>query len=163
MKLEIYERGVVYTIGLLGGVIGPVLLGKYSDRFGHLEVATLSACLAVSLVYLLSVYDSPNQFLTLHLFLIGFASFALPTLLQSHLVKITQEYRRDLAVGMFFTTNFAFGSLWAGVMGYIVDLYSSFKPAFILMGTLGLVALAILIDQVRKESSARNDQTSGME
>lgn len=153
LKLDIYERGIIYAIGLVGGVIGPVLLGRYADRLGHLKTASISACLALSLVYLLSLYDSANPVLAFHLFILGFASFALPTLLQSHLVKITQEYRRDLVVGIFFTTNFVFSSLWTGVMGYIIDTYSSFKPAFILMGTLGLIAVFILADQMRKEST----------
>jgi len=150
LKIDVYERGIIYAIGLVGGVMGPVLLGKYADKLGHLKAATLSASVAVVLVYLLSLYDSANLILVLHLFLLGFASFALPTLLQSHLVKITQEYKRDLAIGIFFTTSYGFSSLWTGVMGYIIDTYSSFKPAFILMGTLGLTASIILADQTRK-------------
>jgi len=150
LKLGIYERGIIYTVGLVGGVIGPVLLGKYADKFGHLKTATLSTCIALILVYLLSLYDSANLILVFHLFILGFTSFALPTLLQSHLVKIAKEYKRDLVVGIFFTVGFVFSSLWTGVMGYIIDVYSSFKPAFILMGTLGLIALVMLADQTRK-------------
>jgi len=151
LNLDVYERGIIYTIGLIGGVMGPILLGRYSDKFGHLKIASLSTCVALSLVYLLSLYDSAGLILVFHLFILGFVSFALPTLLQSHLVKITREYKRDLVVGIFFTTNFVFSSLWTGVIGYIIDIFSSFKPAFILMGTLGLIALVMLVNQTRKE------------
>ena len=152
LKLDVngYIYGITYTIGLIGGVIGPVLLGKYSDKIGHLKTAAVSSFIALVLVYLLSFYDSANLILPFHLFFLGLVSFSLPTLLQSHLVKITQRYKRDLVVGIFFTVGFGFSSLWTGVMGYAIDVYSSFTPAFILMGTLGLIAFIILTDQMRK-------------
>ena len=144
-----YEYGLTYTVGLLGGVCGPILLGKYADKVGHLKMAVFSSFFALILVYLLSFYDSASPFLALHLFLLGLASFALPTLLQSHLVNITREYNRDLVVGAFFTVGFGFSSLWSGIIGYLIDLYSSFKPAFLLMGTLGIAAFLILVHQLR--------------
>jgi len=150
LKLDVYQRGIFFTIGLVGGVVGPVLLSRYAGRTGYLRTATLSSFVALILVYLLSVYDSANPVLAFHLFFLGLASFALPTLLQSHLVRITQEYRRDLAVGIFFTVGYGFSSLWAGIIGYMIDFCSSFAPAFILMGTLGLIAFILLIDQTRK-------------
>jgi len=144
-----YTYGLTYTIGLLGGVCGPILLGKYADRIGHLKMAALSSFFALFLVYLLSLYDSASPILAAHLFLLGLTSFALPTLLQSHLVSITKRYNRDLVVGVFFTVGLGFSSLWSGIIGYMIDVYASFKPAFLLMGTLGLVAFLLLIYQLR--------------
>jgi len=151
LKLDVhgYTYGLTYTIGLLGGVCGPILLGKYADRIGHLKMAALSSFFALALVYMLSFYDSSSPILAVHLFLLGLTSFALPTLLQSHLVSITSRYNRDLVVGVFFTVAFGFGSLWSGIVGYMIDVYSSFKPAFFLMGSLGLVAFLLLIHQLR--------------
>jgi len=145
-----YIYGLTYTIGLIGGVVGPVLLGKCADKIGHLKSAALASFLASILMYLLTFYGEATLILAFHLFFLILTSFALPTLLQSHLLKITQKYRRDLVVGIFFTVNLGFSSLWAGVMGYIIDAYSSFTPAFILMGTLGLAASVIIVDQLRK-------------
>jgi len=144
-----YAYGLTYTIGLLGGVCGPILLGKYADKIGHLKMATLSSLFALVLVYLFSFYDSANPLLAVHLFFLGLTSFALPTLLQSHLVSITERYNKDLVVGVFFTVGFGFSSLWSGIIGYMIDVYSSFKPAFLLMGTLGIFAFLLLIHQLR--------------
>jgi len=151
LNLDVYSYtyGFTYTIGLLGGVCGPILLGKYADRIGHLKMAALSSFFALSLVYLLSFYNTASPILAAHLFLLGLTSFALPTLLQSHLVSITKRYNRDLVVGVFFTVGFGFSSLWSGIVGYMIDVYASFKPAFLLMGTLGLVAFLLLIHQLR--------------
>jgi len=150
LALGVYERGIMYTIGLSGGVVGPVLLGKYADSFGHLQTATLSTLIAFIFVFLLPLHSSASLILVFHLFVLGFGSFALPSLLQSHLVRHTQEYERDLVVGIFFTVGIGFSSLWTGIMGYIIDVYSSFTPAFILMGTLGLIAFLVLAYQARK-------------
>jgi len=152
LKLDVYSYtyGITYTIGLVGGVVGPVLLGRHADRKGHLRTAAVSSFFAVILVYLLSVYESANLILPAHLFLLGLTSFALPTLLQSHLVTLTRSYSRDLVIGLFFTVVYVFSSLWSGVIGYMVDTYSSFTPAFYLMGTLGLMAFLTLAYQLRK-------------
>jgi len=144
-----YAYGITYTIGLLGGVCGPILIGKYAGRIGYLKTAVFSSFSALILICLLVLYDSASPILAFHLFLLGLTSFALPTLLQSHLVSLTERYNRDLVVGVYFTVGFAFSSLWSGVIGYVIDVYSSFKPAFLLMGTLGLIASLLLIHQLR--------------
>jgi predicted MFS family arabinose efflux permease len=151
LKIDVhsYLYGLTYTIALLGGVCGPIILGKYADKIGHLKMAAFSALLALSMVYLLVFHESANLLLAPHLFLLGLASFALPTLLQSHLVNITRQYNRDLVIGVFFTVGFGFGSLWSGIIGYMIDVYSSFKPALILMGTLGIIAFLVLVQQLR--------------
>ena len=145
LNLGVYETGIVYTIGLVGGVIGPILFGRYSDKLGPVKTAILSLSIAVALVYLLSFYRSAHSIIIPHLFFLGFVSFALPTLLQSHLVKVTTGYRRDLVIALFFAVSFAFSSLWTGVVGYTIEMYSSFTPAFVLMGSLGFVAIITLV------------------
>ncbi len=151
LLLDVTTRGIVYTIGLLGGVLGPIILAKYAERIGYLKMAATSTLVALSLVASLSLYDTANLILPLHLFALGLTSFALPTILQSHLVKITRRYERDLVIGLFFTIGFIFSSLWTGVMGYIIDIYASFKPAFLLMGTLGIIAFIILLQQSKNK------------
>lgn len=93
---------------------------------------------------------SANLILVFHLFILGYTSFVLPTLLQSYLVNIIQEYKGDLVVGIFFIINFCFSSLWTEVVGYVIDTYSSFTLGFILMGILGLIGFVIFADQMRR-------------
>ena len=155
LKMDIYERGVIYTLGLLGGVIGPILLGNYGGKIGYIKVSFLSALSASILVSLLAFYKQQFSIhlLTLHLFLLMFTGFSLTTLLQSQLVKVTYGYSRDLAVGAFFTIGFVFGSLWTGLIGCLIDCFSSFKPAFILMGMMELVASAMFVTKIKGGAS----------
>ncbi|MEM1581403.1 MAG: MFS transporter [Candidatus Bathyarchaeia archaeon] len=153
LMMDIYERGAVYTIGLFGGVVGPIILGAYAGRAGYIKVSALSAFFASIITYLLAFYKpgANGLLLALHLFTLMFTAFSLPTLLQSHLVRVTSGYNRDLVVGLFFTSSFVFNSLWTGLIGYTIDAYASFKPALIMMGTLGLIALAMLVIQNMKK------------
>ena len=112
LGMDAYERGMVYTVGLLGGVIGPILLGKYAGCIGYVKMAATSTFISSILIYSLVFYKpgASNILLALHLFAIMFVSFSLPTLLQSYLVKVTSGYNRDLSVGIFFTMGFIFNS-----------------------------------------------------
>lgn len=149
IRIDVYERSLIYAIGLLGGSIGPLLLGRYGDIAGYLRIAPAAAGIASILVYSMVMYKSSSILLALHIFLLMFAGFSLPTLLQSYIVRSVYGYGKDLAVGLFFTVNFISNSIWAAVIGYIIDVYSSFDPALILMGSLGLIGMLILLAQLR--------------
>lgn len=151
LKMDIYERGIIYTTGLLGGVLGPVMLGIYAGRIGYIKTAAISVLLASTLTYLLIPYgpESGRALIAIHLFTLMFTGFSMPTLLQSQLVKVTSGYNRDLAVGLFLTIGSIFNSLWVGLIGHTIDSYMSFKPALVIMGSLGLITLPIIASQRR--------------
>jgi len=153
LGMDIYARGVLYTIGLLGGVVGPILLGSYAGKAGYVRTSVFSAFSASILAYLLASYGAEvnSYLLAFHLFILMFTGFSLTTLLQSQLVRATQGYNRDLAVGAFFTAGFIFNSLWTGIIGYLLDSFSSFKPVFLLMGTLEMAASIVLMSQIGGE------------
>ncbi|MEM2431246.1 MAG: MFS transporter [Candidatus Bathyarchaeia archaeon] len=83
LGIDTYERGMVYAVGLLGGVAGLVLLGKYAGRIGYIRVSVVSALVSSFLVYLSAFYtvEANRMLLALHLFTMMFMSFSLPTLL----------------------------------------------------------------------------------
>jgi MFS family permease len=144
LKVGVFERGVIFTIGLCGGVVGPVYLGKYADKVGFIKIAIYAAIVASALIFLLSLYQIANLILVIHLFLLIFVSFSFPTMLQLHLVEVAEGYRRDVIIGTFFATTIGFSSLWIIILANVIDFYSSFDPAFVLMGIQMLLALAIL-------------------
>jgi len=153
LEMDAYERGIVYTIGLLGGVIGPVLMGNYAIRIGYIRTSAISALLASLLTYILTSHSvgAASIIVALHLFALMFLSFSLPTLMQSYMASITSGYNRDLAVGIYFTMNSISSSLWVWIIGQLIDVYSSFKPVLIFMSSLGLISSTILISQFKKK------------
>lgn len=152
LRMDIYERGMIYTIGLLGGVLGPVILGIHAGRMGYTKTASISVLIASILTYLLIPYEpeTGRALIAAHLFTLMFMGFSMPTLLQSQLVKVTSGYNRDLAVGLFLTIGSIFNSIWVGLIGHIIDSYMSFRPALIIMGSLGLITLPIIVSQTRR-------------
>ncbi|MEM3404559.1 MAG: MFS transporter [Nitrososphaeria archaeon] len=150
LKLDDVGRGIFYTIELAGGVFGPLVLGKIGAKQGYMKTAIVSTAVAVASVVLLSAYSSANIILAVHLFILGFFCFSFTTLVQSHLVQVTQRSSRDLAVGIYFTILFSVVSLWTAVVGYIIDYFKSFFPVFVFMGLLGIVGILILGIQIRK-------------
>jgi len=152
LKMDIYERGMIYTIGLLGGVLGPVILGIYAGHMGYTKTASISVLIASILTYLLIPYgpETGRALIAVHLFTLMFMGFSMPTLLQSQLVKVTSGYNRDLAVGLFLTIGSMFNSIWVGLIGHTIDSYTSFRPALIIMGSLGLITLPIIVSQTRR-------------
>jgi predicted MFS family arabinose efflux permease len=152
MKIDIYERGLTYAIGLLGGAVGPLILGRCGDKLGYMKTAIASAGAASILVYSMILHKSGSIILTIHIFLLMFTSFSLPTLLQSYLVRSVYGYNRDFVVGLFFTANFISNSIWTGITGYLLDVYASFNSAFIFMGSLGLIGLSILSTEFKHAS-----------
>jgi predicted MFS family arabinose efflux permease len=150
LKLDTVGRGIFYTIELAGGILGPLILGRIGAKRGYIRTAVFSTTAAVTGVVLLSFYSSANLVLAVHLFLLGFFCFSFTTLAQSHLIQITAKSSRDLAVGIYFTVLFSVVSLWTAIVGYIIDIFSSFLPAFIFMGVLGAAGIIVLVTQVKK-------------
>jgi len=70
------------------------------------------------------------------------------------LIRVTSGYNRDLLVGIFFTIGSIFNSLWVGIIGNLIDAYASFKSAIVFMDSLGLIALMVLVAQVKKKPSS---------
>ncbi|MEM4699641.1 MAG: MFS transporter [Candidatus Nezhaarchaeales archaeon] len=147
LRMDVQERGLAYAAALLGGALGPIAIGSYAQRLGYVRSAAIAMSIASALTLLLIPYGPGAcvALVTAHLFALMFVSFSLSTLLQAQLVRLTSGYDRDLVVGLFFTVLFSSSSLWMGLVGYIIDLYSSFRPALALMGCLTLLAPALLL------------------
>ncbi|MCX8188757.1 MAG: MFS transporter [Nitrososphaeria archaeon] len=148
INLDDVNRSIFYTIELVGGVLGPIMLGRIGARKGYMKTIIFSTLFAVTSVVLLALHSYASIILAIHLFFVGFFCFSFTSLIQSYLVNLTEGASRDLIVGIHFTLLFSIVSLWTAVIGYVIDHYS-FLQAFTLMGFLGTVGLAILVIKMR--------------
>jgi MFS family permease len=154
--LDTVGSGIYYTIELSGAILGPLIIGRIGAKHGYIKTGIMSTTAGVTSVVLLSFYSSANLLLAVHLFLLGFFCFSFTTLAQSHLIQVTPRSSRDLVVGIYFTLLFSVGSLWTAVIGYIINYFSSFFPAFMFMGMLGVTGIIILVSQLKKINSKPN-------
>ena len=145
IHLSTLDVGMVFSIMMLGGVIGPMLIGRYSDRIGHLNAAIISSLIASLLVYLLPLHITSSPSMILHLFMLGTSAFPATSLLQAHLSTVAEPSQRDILLGLFFTIGYGLSSVWSAVMGFIIGMYGSFKPAYDLMAILALIGTLPLV------------------
>ncbi len=137
----------LYALLLVGAVVGPVVAGILSDRFGRRR--TLIWYYALSSVGILSVVLAGGNLLLLAPLLLPFgtAVFSEGPILQAFLADRAVGPLRDVAFSIYFTAAFGIGALWALVIGAIVA-GPGYVPAFVVMA-ISYVAGAVLISSVR--------------
>lgn len=145
LNVESLQMSVVYSIAVVGGVIGTLVVGRLAHRFGNLGIATPVIGVGSLLILLLAVYSSFHVVLVLHLFMIGAASFSCGSLLQAHLASISTPRQRDVLFGLYFTISHGISSVWTTLTGFLIDTYGSFNPAWVLRAILGTIAVLLLI------------------
>jgi MFS family permease len=151
-KIGIFETSIIYSIAV-AGVIGTIMFGHMANKYGNLKtVATIIGICSI-LILLLTFYHSFNLFILFHLFLIGTTSFASSSLLQAHLSSISTPRQRDILIGLFFTVGFGISSVWTTIAGFLIDIYQSFNPVWILRSFLGIIAFFLLMYALYKNSS----------
>jgi MFS family permease len=149
----------LYALLLVGAVVGPVLAGILSDRFGRRR--TLIWYYALSSAGILAVVlAGGNLFLLAPLLLpFGTAVFSEGPILQAYMADRAAGPLRDVAFSIYFTAAFGIGALWALIIGAIVA-GPGFVPAFVVMA-FSYVAGAVLIASVRDRSPSSSAPAAG--
>jgi MFS family permease len=143
---------LLYALLLIGAVIGPIMAGILSDRFGRRR--TLVAYYLLSAVGIGAfVAAGANLFFLVPLLLpFGTAVFSESPVLQAYLADRADGPMRDVAFAVYFTFAFGIGAFWAFIVGQVVGEFG-YPVAFGLMAA-SYVAAAMLLVGVRDRTSA---------
>ncbi len=148
--------GLLYALLLIGSVIGPILAGVLSDRFGRRPV--LIAYYVLSAVGIMAFLAAGANLLLLVPLLLPFgtAVFSESPVLQAYLADRAEGPMRDVAFALYFTFAFGIGAFWAFAIGSIVEAFG-YPVAFTVMAA-SYVAAALLLLAVREgERAGRGD------
>ena len=147
--------GLLYALLLVGAVVGPLLAGFLSDRFGRRR--TLVAYYLLSAAGILAfVWAGANLFLLVPLLLpFGTAVFSESPVLQAYLADRATGPMRDVAFAVYFTFAFGIGAFWAFVIGQVAGNFG-YPIAFGVMA-LSYVAAAVLLVAVRDDGGVRGE------
>ncbi len=139
---------LLYGLLLAGSVIGPVVAGILSDRFGRRR--TLVAYYLASAVGIVAfVAAGANLWLLVPLLLpFGTAVFSESPVLQAYLADRAVGPTRDMAFAVYFTFAFGIGAFWALVIANVVERFG-YPAAFSVMAA-SYVAAALLLVAVRE-------------
>jgi predicted MFS family arabinose efflux permease len=140
-----FETSIVYSTSMLGGILGTMFFGRISLKIGSLKTLILLMGSGSILDLLLMVYTSFSIVLGIHLFFMGFTSYAGMSLLQAHVATIARTPRqRDITVGLLFTLSYTTSPIISIIAGFLIDVYS-FNAVWIFKALLGTIAFGILI------------------
>jgi len=143
--------GVLYALLLVGAVIGPILAGILSDRFGRRP--TLVAYYLLSAAGILAFLAAgANLFLLVPLLLpFGTAVFSESPVLQAYLADRATGPMRDVAFAVYFTFAFGIGAFWAFIIGSVAASFG-YPVAFTVMAA-SYVAAALLMSAIREPAT----------
>ncbi|MGQ0607483.1 MAG: MFS transporter [Chloroflexota bacterium] len=143
---------LLYALLLVGAVVGPILAGIVSDRFGRRP--TLITYYLLSAVGILAFLAAGANLLLLIPLLLPFgtAVFSESPVLQAYLADRATGPMRDVAFSVYFTFAFGIGAAWAFVIGFVADAFG-YPVAFVIMAASYVAAAALLV-AVRERGGA---------
>jgi MFS family permease len=139
LGLPVFDAGVISSVATIGGVLGTIYIGRLADQKGYLRTATYSLAATTVLIFFLIFYHRFTLMIVPHLFLLSMTTFCMSSILQAYLARAAGPNERDILLGLFFTFGFGVSSLWATLLGSLID-YLSFNAVWLTMVGAGLAA-----------------------
>jgi MFS family permease len=145
---------ILYALLLIGAVIGPLLAGWLSDRFGRRRTLVVYYLLSAAGVLAFLAAGSNLILLVPLLLPFGTAVFSESPVLQAFLADRASGPIRDVAFSVYFTCAFGIGAVWAVVIGNVAASWG-YPVAFTLMAFsyLGAAVLVALVRERREPAS----------
>ncbi len=131
LEPESSERLFFYVMFLVGGVVGPIGLGRLSDFIGRNVTGIITAILTSFTLYLTATISQSSIIMVPILIVLGANAFSLSIIIQAIITDLTSGTMRDIALGMYYTLTFTFSSVWVFAVGYFADLNQTFTPIMI--------------------------------
>lgn len=136
--------GVLFNILLVGSVVGTLGSGRLSDTFGRKRMLITSYSAALVSMILLVLSGNALWALFPVLLALGITAYAETSVIQSYLADAIGTGSQRIGFGLFFTIGYGVGSVWAAVVGAVID-HAGFHAAFLLMGASYVAAALVLI------------------
>lgn len=140
--ISVSASSLLLSLTIIGLIIGLVIFGFLSDRFGRTIFIKLSLIGTVIPFILIPQIHSYALFMTLRFF----QGIAAAALLASALAYLSEEMDRKsvgVATGLYISSNALGGMAGRVVIGYVTDYYS-WQTAFYLLGAIGLGIFVIV-------------------
>ena len=146
LGLSVMSTGALFTVMMLGSVVGPTLAGFLSDRLGArkpLLLATYAASTLATLV-LIHLGAAGSVALPVVLFALGSVVYAESPLLQSVTADATEDENPDMVFGLYHTIGFGAGAVWAVALGLLVESLGFRATLYVMAASYVAAALWIL-------------------
>lgn len=157
LGLESTTVGFIFSLLMVGSILGPLLGGRLVDRFNR-QWVVLGAYALAALVTLGFPWVAAQSFLLpVSALLLGTAAFTVSPILQTIVAQATEDRVRDIAFALFYTATFMAGAIWSPMIGYLADRFGLGAAFAVMAGSFVMAALCLLpsqLDEVPAESLA---------
>jgi MFS family permease len=151
-KVTASTGGMLLTLMLGAGLIGPLAIAWLSDRTGKRTVITQVTLLASAMMTVWLVqHPSLGPLFYLNLILYGTVVQARGSLTQSMIGDFASLELTDAAFSIYYFVGFISGPIWTLIIGYMMDHYG-FAPAFYVAA--GTYITGMLLLSLVKETTA---------
>lgn len=146
LGLGVMDTGALFTMMMIGSVVGPLMAGFVSDRLGARKPILIATYLASTLmtVVLAHLGGGGMGLLAVVLFVLGCVVYAESPMLQSLTADATEGISQDVVFGLYHTIGFAAGALWAVLMGSLVDALGFRLALYVTAASYSAAALWLL-------------------
>ncbi|GAB6173989.1 hypothetical protein JCM15765_34670 [Paradesulfitobacterium aromaticivorans] len=137
LHLNSINYATLFTIMMIGSVVGPLLVGRISDSVGRKKMAIVTYMLAALATFSLLLAGRSMGYLVLTISFLGLVVYSQSSQIQALLADVSTKEMRDMAYSVFFTISYLAGALWSVALGAVID-------GFGFAGAFGLMALSYI-------------------
>ena len=136
--------GALFTVLLIGSIIGPILGGRVSDMLGRKRAMLLILIGSFVCTVLLVASGSTVAAVAGSLLLMGLFVYAQGPVMQTYLADVCRPESRDAIFGAYFAITFGAGAVYAAGLGILIDHFG-FAAAFITMAVSYVATFLVLL------------------
>ncbi len=143
LRLSPVDVGGLFTVLVVGSIVGPIAVGSIADRFGRSRVlAGVYAVGALFMTGFVLIGRAPLLVASAG-FLLGAFAYAESPLLQAVFSDGMEGADPQRAFGLFFAISYGVGALWLPLLGWIIDA-AGFRIAFYVMAASFVVSAGVI-------------------
>lgn len=143
LHLSSVNYATLFTIMMIGSVVGPLIVGRISDSVGRKRMAVLTYIIAAIATFFLLLAGGSMTYLVPAISFLGLVVYSQSSQIQALLADVSTKEMRDMAYSVFFTVSYLAGALWSVALGVVIDGFG-FAGAFVLMALSYLAGAAAI-------------------
>jgi MFS family permease len=150
LGMEAPAVGFIFTLVMVGSIIGPLLGGRLVDRF-HPRPVILGGYALAAITTMSFPWAAANGFfLPVTAIILGTAAFGVNPILQTIVAQVTEDRIRDMGFALFYTATFMAGALWSPIIGYLSESFGLEAAFGAMAGSFVLASLCLAIGRLGK-------------
>ncbi|HEY8678784.1 MAG TPA: MFS transporter [Candidatus Dormibacteraeota bacterium] len=135
---------LLYSVLLVGSVVGPLVGGPLSDRIGRRTLLLIAYPLSTVTTLVVLMTPASGPWLAIALAAMGLVVYVESPILQAFLADEAPASQRDAIFSLYFAVAFGVGALWAAAVGVAIGRLG-FGPVFVMMAATYLAAAVCVV------------------